>query len=70
MRYLDDLKTSGEAISPKKWRAEADRLTTHKDALYQQMRDMREDIRAVEKICKTANQLAKTESHRDREHDR
>jgi hypothetical protein len=69
-RYLDDLKKSGEVIAPKKWRAEADHLTAHKDELYQQMRAMREDIKAVEKIRKTADQFAKTESHRDREHDR
>ena len=34
------------------------------------MKAMREDVKAVEQLRKTADQLAKTESHRDREHDR
>lgn len=70
VRYLDDLKTSGEKITPKMWRAEAERLTAHKDEQYQRMKAMREDIKAVEKICRTADQLAKMETHRNQEHDR
>ncbi|MGX8702196.1 MobA/MobL family protein [Caproiciproducens sp.] len=69
-KYFDELKASGEAIDPKKWRAEVERLTTHKDEQYQHMKAMREDIRAVEKIRKTADQLAKAETHRNQEHDR
>ena len=68
-RYLDALKASGEAIAPKKWRAEANRLSTHKNELYQKMRAMREDIKAVEKIRKTADQLAKSEKSKEKEHE-
>ena len=58
-RYLDTLKASGEAITPKAWRAEAQRLTAEKDADYLKMRDMREDIKAVETLKKTAERLAR-----------
>ena len=55
VRYLDTLKTSGEAITPKAWRAEAQRLTAEKEADYLTMRAMREDIKAIEtlKRCRT-----------------
>ncbi|MDD3337203.1 MAG: hypothetical protein PHI98_17105 [Eubacteriales bacterium] len=69
-KYFDGLKASGEIIAPQKWRAEVERLTAHKDEQYQRMKAMREDIKAVEKIRKTADQLAKAESRPDREYDR
>ena len=69
-KYFDDLKASGEAVAPQKWRAEVERLTAHKDEQYQRMKAMREDIKAVEKIRRTADQLAKMETHRNQEHDR
>ena len=59
VRYLDTLKASGEAITPKAWRAEAQRLTAEKEADYLQMRAMREDIKAVETLKKTAERLAR-----------
>ncbi len=59
VRYLDTLKSSGEAIIPKAWRAEATKLTAEKDADYLKMRDMREDIKAVETLKKTAERLAR-----------
>ena len=59
VRYLDTLKASGEAITPKAWRAEAVRLTAEKGADYLKMRDMREDIKAVETLKKTAERLAR-----------
>ena len=59
VRYLDTLKASGEAITPKAWRAEVQRLTAEKDADYLKMRDMREDIKAVETLKKTAERLAR-----------
>ena len=59
VRYLDTLKTSGESITPKAWRAEATKLTAEKDADYLKMRDMREDIKAVETLKKTAERLAR-----------
>ena len=59
VRYLDTLKTSGESITPKAWRAEAQTLTTEKEADYLTMRSMREDIKAVETLKKTADRLAR-----------
>ena len=59
VRYLDTLKASGEAITPKAWRAEAQKLTAEKDADYLTMRAMREDIKAVETLKKTAERLAR-----------
>jgi len=59
VRYLDTLKASGEAITPKAWRAEAQRLTAEKEADYLTMRSMREDIKAVETLKKTADRLAR-----------
>ncbi|WP_300414841.1 MobQ family relaxase [uncultured Oscillibacter sp.] len=59
VRYLDTLKASGEAITPKAWRAEVQRLTAEKEADYLTMRSMREDIKAVETLKKTADRLAK-----------
>ena len=57
--FLKGLKESGEKITPKAWRAEAARLTVQKDFDYQKMRDMREDIKAVENLRKTADRLAR-----------
>lgn len=68
VRYLNDLKASGEKITPKHWQAEAEHLSAHNDTLYQQMKAMRTDIQAVEKIRKTADELARSEKPRDREH--
>ena len=59
VRYLDTLKASGESITPKAWRAEAAKLIVEKDADYLKMRDMREDIKAVETLKKTAERLAR-----------
>ena len=59
VRYLDKLKSSGEAITPKAWKSEADRLTAEKDADYLKMRAMREDIKAVETLRKNAERLAR-----------
>ena len=59
VRYLENLKTGGEAITPKKWRSEAEVLTAQKKLQYQELRAMREEIKAVEKLRKTAEQLEK-----------
>ncbi len=67
VRYLDTLKASGEAITPKAWRAEAQKLTAEKDADYLKMRAMREDIKAVETLKKTADRLAREGQTRHRE---
>ena len=69
-KYLDELKPSGETITPQKWRAEVERLTAHKDGLHLRMKAMREEIKAVEKIRRTADQLAKMETHQNQERDR
>ena len=66
VRYLNELKVSGEKITPKAWQAEAEHLSAHNSALYQQMKSMRTDIQAVEKIRKTADELARSEKSRDR----
>lgn len=67
VRYLDELKASGEKITPKHWQTEAKRLTDQNSTLYQQMKAMRTDIQAVEKIRKTADELARSEKSRDLE---
>ena len=67
VRYLDMLKASGEAITPKAWRAEAQKLTAEKDADYLKMRAMREDIKAIETLKKTADRLAKEGQPQHRE---
>ncbi|BAR06670.1 conserved hypothetical protein [Scardovia inopinata JCM 12537] len=66
VRYLNELKASGEKITPKHWQAEVERLTAQNSALYQQIKAMRTDIQAVEKIRKTADELARSEKSRDR----
>jgi hypothetical protein len=72
VRYLDALKASGEKITPKHWQADTERLTTQNSTLYQQMKSMRTDIQSVEKIRKTADELARSEHSRDlgRDHER
>ena len=42
-----DLKAVGEPITPKKWRREVDTLTAKKYLQYQEMRAMREELKAV-----------------------
>ena len=68
--FLKGLKESGEAITPKAWRAEVTKLTAQKDFDYQKMRDMREDIKAVENLRKTADRLAREGQHQQRETER
>lgn len=70
VRFLDDLKASGEAITPKAWQTEVDRLTAQKDLDYQKMRAMRDDLKAVERLKKAAEQLARDGRHQQAEHDR
>lgn len=72
VKYLNELKASGGGITPKKWTADKSRLTAHKDELYQQMKAMREEIKAVETIRKNAEQLAATTlpPRKEENHDR
>ena len=67
VRYLDELKVAGEPITPKKWRREVDTLTAKKNLQYQQMRAMRDELKGVEKLKKTAVQLARSEQTRKQE---
>lgn len=71
-RYLAGIKERGEPITPKKWQSELAALIPHKDLLYEKMRAMREDIKAVEKIRKAADQLARTEipQKKEQKHER
>ncbi len=68
--FLKRLKESGEAITPKAWRAEAAKLTAQKDFDYQKMRDMRDEIKAVENLRKTADRLAREGQRQQRETER
>ena len=67
-RYLKELKDSGEAITPKAWQLEIDQLAAGKQTDTLAMKAMREDLKAVERLRKTAEQLSRQE--RDRSHDR
>lgn len=69
VRYLDELKASGEKITPKHWQTETERLTAQNSARYQQMKAMRKDIQTVEKIRKTADELARSEHSKDQGRD-
>jgi hypothetical protein len=53
------LKDRGEKFTPKAWQTEAERLTAHHSALYQRMKAMHPDVQVVEKIRKTADELAR-----------
>ena len=71
-RFLDDLKAEGEQITPKKWRSEASTLSTKKDLQYTQMKRMREELKAMEKLKKAAEKIAREEPAQTRkkeEHD-
>ena len=67
-RYLKELKDSGEGITPKAWQREIDQLTAGKQTDTLAMKSMREDLKAVERLRKTAEQLSRQE--RDKPHDR
>lgn len=41
-RYLEKLKSGGEVITPKKWKAESKKLAARKEIHYQEMRAMKE----------------------------
>ena len=67
-RYLKELKASGEEITPKEWRREIDLLAAQKQVDSIDMKAMREELKAVERLRKTAEQLARQE--RDKPRDR
>ncbi|MFA7117234.1 MAG: hypothetical protein WC159_00545 [Sphaerochaetaceae bacterium] len=66
VQYLNELKDAGENITPKRWQTQAEQLATQSSTLYQQMKAMRKDIQTVEKIRKTADELARLEKSKDR----
>ncbi len=57
--YFDELKSSGEKIVPKAWTKERDKLNVEKDNLYAEMRKLREDIKTVENIRKSLDEISK-----------
>ena len=67
-RYLKELKDSGEAITPKTWQREIEQLAAGKQADSLDMKAMREELKAVERLRKAADQLARQEQ--DKSHDR
>ncbi len=69
-QFLKDLKASGEAITPKAWRAEVAKLTAQKDMDYQKMRALQDEIKAVENLRKAADRLAREGQHQQKEQER
>ena len=67
-RYLKELKDSGEEITPKAWQREIDLLTARKQVDTIDMKAMREELKAVERLRKAADQLAR--QGQDKSHDR
>ena len=67
-RYLKELKDSGEEITPKAWQREIDLLTAQKQVDTIDMKAMREELKAVERLRKAADQLAR--QGQDKSHDR
>lgn len=67
-RYLKELKDSGEGITQKAWQREIDQLTAGKQTDTLAMKSMWEDLKAVERLRKTAEQLSRQE--RDKPHGR
>ena len=66
--YLKELKDSGEEITPKAWQREIDLLTAQKQVDTIDMKAMREELKAIERLRKAADQLAR--QGRDKSHDR
>ena len=68
--FVKSLKESGEAITPKAWKAEAAKLTAQKDMYYTKMRAMRDEIKAVENLRKAADRLAREGQHQQKGQER
>ena len=65
-RYLKELKASGEELSPKEWQREIGLLTAQKQVDSIDMKAMREELKAVERLRKAADQLARQERDKPR----
>lgn len=57
--YLEKLKSGGGEVTPKAWREELSVLAAKKESGYRKMKEMREEVKAVEALKKTADKLAK-----------
>ena len=66
-RYLKELKDSGEEITPRAWQREIDLLTAQKQVDTIDMKAMREELKAVERLRKAADQLARQEQEKSRD---
>src|SRR5699024_2720130 len=66
-RYLKELKDSGEEITRKAWEREIDKLIATKDVKYMDMRAMREELKAVERLKKAADRLARQEQEQTKD---
>ena len=66
-RYLKELKASGEELSPKEWQREIGLLTAQKQVDSIDMKAMREELKAVERLRKAADQLARQEQNKSRD---
>ena len=55
-RYLKELNASGEEITPKEWRREINLLTAQKQVNSIDMKAIREELKAVERFRKAADQ--------------
>ena len=65
--YLKELKDSGEEITPKAWQREIDLMTAQKQVDIIDMKAMREELKAVERLRKAAYQLARQEQDKPRD---
>ena len=68
--FLQELKTGGEAVTPKEWKSEIASLTAQKDSKYTEMRAMREEIKAAEQLKQTAERLAREQNTQTHEPER
>ena len=57
-KYLKELKDSGEKISQQEWKKEMERLNAEREKDYEQMKEMREQIKAAENIRRDAERIA------------
>lgn len=64
-QYLSDLKNKGESLAPKNWRSEANELSAQKERLYHKMKSMRDEIKTLETLRKTVDQLTRTQTAKD-----
>lgn len=63
---MKNLKSGGEPLTPKKWQADISTLTAKKDLGYKEMRDMREQLKAIETLKKAAEKLEKEQPSQSR----